>query len=232
MKTLFLSIPLWLTAPLFVALCLGCIRWTSFALIKHHETFIPTAWYFFFLFTCLTVAIGVLCAAFGAIDAKGSFVGPTGAALNSLLKVVFDLNGDICAAGGLVALVLVPQGLSYLFAGGLSGVAIAPRFANPAVRYALLSLSKSFVIAGGAFLGLGFVAWLSGWAGMDGRKMVGMLILAFALLMVAFYALVGYALTDPDFPTTAIELPRRLKAMHAFMTRRSRPSLDAPGSAR
>jgi len=230
MKEIIASVPLWLTAPLMLAFCLGCIRWTCLVLIKHHAGFVRTVWYFFFLFACLTIAVGALCSQLGAIDAKGSFVGAVGYAVNNVLKVIFALNEDMMTAGGLVALVLLPQGLSYLFGGCLSGVAVAPRYIGPVVRFALLSLAKSFVIAGGVFLGLGLVAWMLGWTRMDGHRMVEMLVLSFALLMSAFYTLTGYALTDSKFTSDDNRVPSGLQAIHAFMTRNNPKGGDATRS--
>lgn len=198
---------------------LTCIHWSSKALVKNHATYIRSIWYFYFLLACVTFAVGALCSKFGAIDATGNFKGEGGAAVNGLLKFVFALNEDFYSAVGLVALVLLPQGLSYVFGGVLSGVAMRPRFAGPVVRFALLSLGKSFVVAAGIFLGLGVGAWTYGWTGMGAPRMIGLALLSVTLLMVAFYMFAGCAFTDPKFPIDIGKSPKRLQAIHRFMTR-------------
>ncbi len=218
-----------MSGPIFLILALFCIQWTSRALIEHHAGYIYAIWYFYFLLVCITVGIGELGSKFGAIDDKGNFHGEAGKLMSGLLTFAFALNEDLLTALVLVGLILLPQAATYLVGGGLSGVATAPRYATPVVRFALLSLGKSFVVAGAVFLGLGLVGWLVGWPGLEARKFVGLAMMSLTLVMIAFYTFAGHALTDPEYPRDPLIVPRFLRAIHDKMTRNNpKPPIKKP----
>lgn len=118
---------------LFLILVLLCIQWTSRALIDHHAGYIYAIWYFYFLLVCITVGIGELGSKFGAIDAKGNLHGQAGSVLSGLLTFAFALNEDLMTALVLIGLTLLPQVLTYIFGGVLSGVGAALRDAGHSI---------------------------------------------------------------------------------------------------
>lgn len=211
-------------ASLAAIMCLGGIWFFSQTMLKRHAADIRTTWYFYFLFAILTFIAGRVCTGAGIIDAKGEFHGNGGELLNGTLRYVFALNEHLSASLGIVLLMLGPQIGSYLFAGVLSGCATPPRYTGVVLRFSILLFAKSLVLAAGVLLGLSILSGTSDWAGLNPRKIGGMLTLSLYLQLAAFYFMssrveideVALASQDKKPLSGAIRL-------HRWMTRNSSP---------
>jgi len=220
MKTL----PTLVLAPPLLGLCVLGVYVNSFGLIKRHAAYIRTIWYFYFLLAFITLATGAGLARLGVIDSKGQVHGNAGDVWNTLLAALFSLTDDIFGACALVGVIVLPQLLSYVFSGVLSGCAGRPRFTQPVIRFVLLSLAKSFAVAAGALLGMVLLGWACSWEGASVREGLGLCMFSLITLMMSFHLLTILAgAFDPDERPKSGPHPR-LRVVHDWMTRNSEKS--------
>lgn len=127
----------------------------------------------------------------GAIDAAGNFVGSAGTQLQTLLHLVLDLSTDLQLVGAAVAIVLLPQLISYVVS-GLFGCAHKPLFVGVTLRVAFWFCVKPFVTVGGVMLALATYGFIHNWAGMTLAKSAvlgwfGLALIVVALAYIYFY---------------------------------------------
>lgn len=127
----------------------------------------------------------------GAIDTSGKFAGSMGKHLNALLHLVLDLSTDLKLVGAAVAIVLLPQLISYVVS-GLFGCAHKPLFTGLTLRVAFWLSVKPFVIVGGVMLALAAFGNIHNWAGMTLVKSAALGWLGLALIVVALVYIYFY----------------------------------------
>jgi hypothetical protein len=220
-----------LTAPqliaaaiLFLAAEIAAIGYGGLKLAAHRAPDVRIICYLISL-ASLATYIGMKWAQTAdAIDSKGTFQGQLGAAINSILKFLLDLNSDVYVFGSILALFVVPQFLSYILA-GLFGCASAPILVGRAVSFFVWALVKSFVTVAGILFTITVYGYANSWKGWDLRGMVGASSLSFTLLLVAIFVLKVYRDIHKDIisvdGSTArpLAISRTLGRIHAWLTR-------------
>lgn len=192
-------------------------------------------WYLFSLTATLTLMIAWWATGAGAIDATGSFRGKAGDLLMTLLKSTLDIETAIKLYAAGVALVVVPQLLSWVLS-GLFGCASAPMFIGPALRFLFWSIVKSFVVIAGVLFAATAYGWFLGWDSMTARQATVHMGTALLALTSAFGTLHLYRdFTEPWTPTdppgpNAARLRRLIYWINAWMNRRTAQAESAKES--
>ena len=199
------------------------IGFTGRRLAIRHGSDIRIVWYLFSLALISTSLIAWWATNTGAIDSGGSFHGTAGAVLHKLLELMLDLPADLKILATMVALVVLPQVLSYGLS-GLFGCAVAPMLVGPTFRFFLWSVVKSFAIAAGTILVVAVYGWGHSWNGLSGSKAVGLIGTALLLVVASFLLLYMYrdldeAISPSDSPRV-VKLRRALYCVNAWASRR------------
>lgn len=236
----------WKSAPVVAAPCVAmlltnlhtqafglliCLIFVT-AVINHHlaqkhPSDVRVVWYLFALSATISALLAHWAQGYGAIDSTGNFQGTTGAALSFLLKASLDVESSTAFCLAIIAVVLIPQIVSYLLS-GLSGCAQAPIFISSTVSFFAWGLVKSLTVASGVVLVVPLYAYLNKWSNATGNEALGMALLSAQLIGFAFVVLAIYreVLDIPEMINKA--LPSRLRqavtASQIWLTRRSRPS--------
>jgi hypothetical protein len=160
----------------------------------------------------------------GAIDAQGKFHGSTGNALSFLLTSSLDLQSSLLLSLAIVALIIIPQVLTYIFS-GLAGCASAPMFVEGSLTFLVWGFVKSVAVAAGVMAIVPAYSWITGWATWSPDKMLAMSLSALMLLAIAFIVLIGYR-GLPLIPEVVIQnlplgLRQRFQQWHQWMSRKS-----------
>lgn len=199
-----------------------------------HGSDIRVVWYLFSLASTVTVLIGLWAKGKGALDANGQPHGAVGDAIFAALSFMLDLKGDITLFGTLVALVVVPQCVSWVLS-GLSGCARAPIFVAPAFRFFFWSVLKSMVVVSGILFSVASFARIEGWNGMDTRTFLETSGAALILIIFSFLALHAYrdvgSMFTPSAKPDFVKLRRLLQRINAWMNRRMPKESDRVDSA-
>jgi hypothetical protein len=208
----------------FIAAELGAIGYFGLRLAAHRATDVRIIFYLLSL-ASLATCIGTLWAqSAGGIDSKGAFHGQRGAAINSFLELMLDLNSDCYVIGAILALIVGPQCISYALA-GLFGCASAPIFVGRALSFFVWSLAKSFVTVAGIILTLALYGCAKSWNGWSALGAASMSTLSFALLLTSLFTLliyrdIGKEITRVDPSTDRARAIRRIVGLiRAWLTR-------------
>lgn len=202
------------------------IAFTNDQLARKHPSDIRVVWYLFALAGTISLVLARWAHSYGAIDSVGNFQGTSGSMLSFLLKASLDLQSSIVFCLAIVAVVLVPQVVSY-FLSGISGCAAAPIFIGGTVSFFAWGLIKSLAVASGVALVIPLYAYLNRWSNATGNQALGMALLSTMLLSLAFTVLLIYRemLHVPEVVRRV--LPARFQnALHVtkvWLTRRDRP---------
>lgn len=217
------------TASLFgslglVLLALLVIALTARKLATGHGSDVRIVWYFFALALTATLLIAWWASGVGAIDASGGFRGKAGAVLLGLLRMTLDVGGGLKFYGAAVALIVVPQMISWALS-GLAGCAAAPILVGPALRFFMWSVVKTLVIAAGVILGATVYGWWQSWSGLNGSKVLELTGSAFVLVASSFVTI--YVFRDAESPLPpgrssprAAKLGKVLRRLNDWMNRR------------
>ncbi|MGO4396175.1 hypothetical protein AB4Z46_32985 [Variovorax sp. M-6] len=193
-------------------------------LAYRHGSDIRIVWYLFSLALTSTFLIAWWATSAGAIDAAGNFHGTAGAVLHKLLELMLDLQADLKILGAMVALVILPQFLSYVLS-GLFGCAVAPMLVGPSFRFFFWSVVKSFVIAAGIILVVAVFGWVQGWNGLSARKAVELAGTTLLLLTMSFFLLYIYrdlgGAIQPSNSPGVVKIRRALQGINAWANRRT-----------
>jgi hypothetical protein len=207
------------------ALALTGITLAGRKLADKYGSDIRIVWYLLSLSTVCTLTVAIWARSAGAIDAMGLFQGQWGSTLHSLLKFMLDLDTDINVLIAILAIVVVPQAVSYLLS-GLFGCASAPILVGKAVSFFVWSVVKSFVVAAGILLTVSIYGWSEGWASWNLRGAASMACLALMLLAcLLMYRDIG---ASPIAPSTKFGLlvQRKLESLKNWLTRKA-PNVGA-----
>jgi hypothetical protein len=199
------------------------------SLRKKHPSDIRAVWFFFSLSLVVSVAIAWWASAAGYIDSKGSFHGEVGAALDKTLKVMLDLNTDFTILVFILALITIPQLLSYLLS-GLFGTATSPLFIEGAIAFFIWSIVKSFATVAGIAVTMSVAGLLAGWRGVDVLGAAVLMMMATLFIMVSFTLLQCYR----DIAGIFVDLGKLSNAaasapfvrIHRWLTRYVAPPVD------
>lgn len=157
----------------------------------------------------------------GAIDAAGNSHDTAGAIINGVFTVVLEVKSEMMVLLTFLALVVLPQFLSYLI-GGLLGCAVAPVFVGPVFRFVFWTTVKSFVFAAGVTLVIAAYAWAEGWEGMSAIKAAQAALGASAALVLAVMLLYLYRLPRATSnKPSAVALRRILRSINTWASRRT-----------
>lgn len=176
------------------AIALGSIFLIAFAnhqLSRKHGSDIRVIWYFFALATTLSFILAHWASSYGAIDSKGTFQGASGEVLSFLLTASLDLHSSIVFCFVVVAILLVPQFISYVLS-GLAGCASSPILVGSSIWIVAWGLIKSLAVASGVSLVIPLYAHLNQWSGSTDQQAFGMALLSLMLLSLAFTAVFIY----------------------------------------
>jgi hypothetical protein len=154
----------------------------------------------------------------GAIDADGVFQGNLGAAINTFLKFMLDLDTDLKVFSSIVAMILLPQIASYLLS-GLFGCASAPIFVGGAIRFFVWSIVKSFVVAAGIILSIALYGYFNNWNGWSAKGGASMLSMSGLLLMLSFSVLFLYRDVHDSVAPPPTNRPSKLLRLVAHIQR-------------
>jgi hypothetical protein len=219
------SLPYPLLVTLLAIIILSGIWYFGKSLATNHGSDVRVVWYLFFLTAILTAAAATIGTAAGAIDAKGNFHGSLGVALEFILKSMLDLPKDLEIFLGIVILVLVPQGGSFLFSGVISGCARAPVFVGQSFSFLVWSTAKSFISAAGILFSMAGYGWKNNWEGWSARGATAMGSMSLMLLLLVFYILSIYReITNRLNDTTPKTGGRNSNKLMAWMSRRIKDS--------
>lgn len=197
---------------------------TGRKLANGHGSDIRIVWYLFSLALTSTFFVAWWASGAGAIDATGSFRGMAGSVLRELLMVTIDITSSIKFYGGIVALVVVPQFMSWVLS-GLFGCAAAPILVGPTFRFFFWSIVKSFVVAAGVILATGVFGWAQGWDGVNATKAItqaGSALISIAASLTLIYYFRDLELRVPaSVPNaSAAKVGNALRRINAWMNRR------------
>ena len=218
-------------STVFIAAELGAIGWAGLKLAAHRATDVRIISYLFSLASASTCLGAIWAQNVGGVDSKGAFQGQLGSSINSFLKFMLDLDSDVKVFFTILALIVFPQFLSYLLA-GLFGCASAPVLVGRALSFFVWSLVKAFVTVAGIILTVALYGYAHSWIGWNLGGLVGMSILSFMLLLVAFFILstyreIGNDITDIDPSTEHMRAMRRvIGCVRAWLTRNVRNVRD------
>lgn len=212
-----------------IALALLVIALTARKLATCHGSDVRIVWYFFALALTATLLIAWWASGAGAIDAAGSFRGKAGSLLLGLLKITVDVGGGLKFYGGAVALIVVPQMISWALS-GLAGCAAAPILVGPALRFFMWSIVKTLVIAAGVVLGATLYGSWQNWTGLTSSRVLELTGSAFVLVASSFVTV--YLFRDAESPApsgqmspSAAKLGKAIRRLNKWMNRRiTRPS--------
>jgi uncharacterized membrane protein len=112
--------------------------------------YIRIVWYLFSLAVVLFSIVFLWAVNVGAINQEGEYNGDTGAVLKSVIDFILDLNKDFVVLNVVLALILLPQFISYTLS-GLTGHATSPSLVKEAVSFWSWGLVKSLAVVSGVF---------------------------------------------------------------------------------
>jgi len=181
----------YLQAAALLVVTIGIVVFTNGQLAPKHPRDIRVVWYLFALAATISLVLAQWANSYGAIDSAGNFQGTAGSVLSFLLKASLDLQSSVVFCLAIVAVVVVPQVISYLLS-GLSGCAAAPIFIGGSVSFFAWGLIKSLAVASGVALVIPLYAYLNRWSNATGDQALGMVLLSAMLVSLAFVALFIY----------------------------------------
>lgn len=202
------------------------IAFTNDQVARKHPRDVRVVWYLFALAATISLVLACWAHSYGAIDSAGNFQGRTGSVLSFLLKASLDLQSSIVLCLAIVAVVLVPQIVSYVLS-GLSGCAAAPIFIGGTVSFFAWGLIKSLAVASGVALVIPLYAYLHQWNNATANQALGMALLSAMLVSLAFAALFIYRgmLSVPKVVRQVVpaRLQNVLSVTKVWLTRRDQP---------
>lgn len=220
-----------LSISALAVIAVAVIRHVGFKLANEHGTDIRIVWYLFSLTSVVTCILALGAHEVGAIDNRGMFQGSLGASINTLLKFMLNLDSDVKIFSAILAIVLLPQVISY-FLSGLFGCASSPIFVGSAIRFFIWSVVKSLVVAAGLLFSLAFYGHFNDWSGWTVKGTVAMLCMSIFLLTLSFSMLYLYRDIDASFGTLMSDRFPKLQRGYAlarkWLTRKMRTKEDRP----
>jgi hypothetical protein len=211
-------------ATVFLICNIVIIAFMNDQLSRKHPSDVRVVWYLFALAATVSFFLAHWANGYGAIDNTGNFHGRAGSVLNFLLKASLDLQASIDFCLAIVAIVLIPQAVSYVLS-GLSGSAAAPIFVGGSVTFFAWGLIKSLAVASGVGLMIPLYSYLHQWSNVTINQLLAMTLVSAMLLAFAFAVLVIYR-EILHFPTMLRQhLPARFQnlvnVITAWLMRRS-----------
>jgi hypothetical protein len=210
----------------FVAIAIAIpsvIAFTGLKLADQNGTDVRVVWYLFSLAVVATCITAAWASSVGAIDDKGVFQGELGAAVNALLKFMLDIDADLKIFSSILAIVLLPQIVSYVLS-GLFGCASAPIFVGGAIRFFIWGIVKSFVVAAGIVLSVALYGYFSNWNGWGVKGAASMSSMSGLLLMLSFSMLYLYrdvhAAVEKPSPNKFPKIQKMVASLQGWLTRK------------
>lgn len=180
----------------FIAFVTSANVWFARQLGRKHRFYIQVVSYCFSLSFTVVIFVSTWANHIGVIDAQGMPHGKLGEVITHALDFTLDLNGEIVLVLALLALLIVPQLLSYLIS-GVFGCAPDLLFFRQGSVFALWTLVKSFSAASGVLMALGVVGYFYKWPKYDLLAMSLFILTSKLLALSSLVALLVYA----DFMT-------------------------------
>ena len=174
----------------------GCLALTFIGLViysikilrvKYQED-IQIVWYFFSLTLVISHLIALWATNQGAIDNVGAFQGEAGQFINNLITAVLDINLSFIIIFSILALILLPQFISYILS-GCFGVAAAPVLLNESFSFVMWGIVKTFIVASGVTTTIFIFGTVLSWDSFEFNKVIGWILLSMSLCCFAFFSL-------------------------------------------
>lgn len=215
-------------AFVFIVAALHSIYYSCSQLSYKHGSDIRVVWYLFSLSSIATFGIAWWASNNGAIDVHGVFHDNTGNFIRKLLHFMLDLNADLIFFTTIVALIVLPQLLSY-FLSGLFGCASSPLFITGSLSFFFWSMVKSFASASGVVLAIAIFGLSEKWDGWSLKGAFALFFMSIQLISFSFIFLRFYRETESMFLHLLRKCPDWIQkiplAMHSWFTRRSEPTV-------
>jgi hypothetical protein len=176
---------------------------------------VQTVWYFFSLSFVITLLAVIWGNQHGAFDAHGETKGEAGHILSKLLEFISDSETDAKIIGFVLAVLVAPQVLSYIFS-SLFGCASSVWFVEAGIKFALWSVVKFFTVLSGVVCSLAIF-------GPSKYQIDDNFVVALMLITLAFAPLFLYRKTEiilARLGALCPATPRRwLRVFHQWATR-------------
>jgi hypothetical protein len=219
MQEITKSIPFPILIILLTTITLGGIWHFNRKLAERHASDVRIIWYLLFLSLIASAIAAEWGTSIGAIDEKGSFHGPLGSVIDSLLKFMLSLNEDIKVFSTILAIVIGPQIGSYIFS-GIVGCATAPILVGRSFSLFTWAIVKSFVSAAGVLMALSIYGGANNWSGWNFKGATTMAAMSLMLLLVSFYMLAMYReITHQTDKAGSIRYEKLRRRVAAWMSR-------------
>lgn len=213
-------------AGLATIIIVALIVFPTFQMRKENGSDVRKVWYLISLSCVATIVIALWAMSVGALDAHGAFRGWKGESLGELFGAMFDLGADLKIFGSIVAIIVLPQFLTYVTS-GLSGNAAAPMFVDRSLSFFIWSVVKSFALCAGILGALAILGCFESWDKWNWQSSMSMASLGGMTTGLALTLLFLYR----DFEKTAEKLREqcpeplgsKLRAVHRWFTRHSAP---------
>ncbi len=157
---------------------------------SRHPRQVAVIWYGFSLALTGTLLVGLWAEHTGAIDSSGFPQGDEGKLVLRAFNFFLDLNGEVTIIVGFLALLILPQFISYVLS-GLSGCAWDLYLLREASKYAYIFIVKSFATVSVILTGLVIIGLISSWKQFIGTSILLCTVLGLTLIAGCFAA------TDP-----------------------------------
>jgi hypothetical protein len=181
----------WIQLAFLYAIDLWLFRFFGLQLAKNNGSDIRLISYLAALSCTVAYIAARVASALGAIDGSGNFIGSTGKQVQAVLHLVLDLPTDLRLVVAAVAILLLPQVISYVVS-GLFGCAHKPLFVGATLRVAFWLCVKPFVTVGGVLLAVAVYGLVNHWKGLTLEESAtlgwfGLTLIMLALAYVYFY---------------------------------------------
>lgn len=191
----------------------------AFPLRREHGSDIRIVWYFFWLSSVITFEVALFALKKHAMTENGTFQGDKGKLLHDALHYLFDINNDFKMLACIVAIIVVPQLLSYML-NGICGCASNPIAIGESFSFLVWSLVKTLATCAGIICALNIFLWTH-WASFDWNGAFGLIFTSVGFIFFAFIILIEYHFTEKITDFIQKHCPKLLVNTHSFLTRNS-----------
>jgi hypothetical protein len=202
----------------FLLFIIGTAIYSIWRVRKEQGVVIHAMWLGFSTMLVLTFAFAYLANKYGWIYGKGQFAEDHAKTILRISETMYDFIGEGWLIVGVFACLCVIQILAYILA-GLSGsagnVVIAPYF-----NFGFYVFLKSYIAAGGFWLGLYINGLFYGWFSHKTENVFMMPFLAVALVASSFSMLYAYEKSLKDIGTILIGLVGPDTSVGVFLAER------------
>lgn len=206
----------------FSAFMIALLYYSGRVLRKKHEGDIRIIWYFFSLTLVISHIIGFWATGNGAIDASGSFVGGAGAFIEKLITSTLNVELSLYIMAAVVALILLPQFLCYIFS-GIFGVAASPIYVGESISFLIWGLIKTFIVVSGVATTILLFGYFLSWKSFNTENIIAWTLISLAFCFFSFITLLLYREYEEMLNDIKKIIPDRLlkilARLHSLFTR-------------